>query len=277
MILDGKAASSALFEKLSDRIKNLSGNPVLAVIQVGDNPASTSYINLKRKKATNLGFGFKHVHLPIAVTEREVANTISELNAAHDVTGIILQLPLPDHLQANTLLELISPTKDVDCLTTYSLGKFFSGNSELIPATPKGVIRLLDFNNISLEGKKVCIIGRSNLVGKPLSIGLLHRNATVTICHSKTLDIASFTKNADIVITAVGKPEFFGLEYFESHQVVIDIGTTMTSTGKLTGDVDFESVRDYVYAISPVPGGVGPMTVYGLFENLVLLSEKYLH
>jgi methylenetetrahydrofolate dehydrogenase (NADP+)/methenyltetrahydrofolate cyclohydrolase len=269
MILDGKVASEALFEKLRSRIdQKLS----LTAIQVGDNPASTAYINLKRKKLEALEIGFNHIKLEENVPQDEVSRIIQVLNDDAKVSGILLQLPLPDHMDSRMLLDTIAPEKDPDCLNSLNLGRFFSGVSKIFPATPLGVVRMLEYYNIPLLGKKVTIIGRSNLVGKPLSIALTAKDATVTLCHSKTQDIKEYTLNADIVITAVGNPGFFTKDYFKEGQTAIDVGISKNSEGKIQGDVDYENVSQLVEHITPVPGGIGPMTIYSLIENLVNLN-----
>ncbi len=275
MILSGKKASEELFTKLQPNISSLPKPPTLSAIQVGDNPASSTYIRMKKKKIESLGMKFVHTQLPENCTEEQLENIIYDLNHDNKITGILLQLPLPEHLQKKerALLNLIHPQKDVDCLTSRNIGAFFTGESQLLPATPLGVLRLLEYYEIKMACR-ITIIGRSNLVGKPLAIALTNRNATVTLCHSCTENLYEITRRSDIVITAVGKPNYFTKEYFHNRQVVIDIGISKTPTGELSGDVEFLTVRDHVRAITPVPGGVGPMTIYGLVENLVLLASE---
>lgn len=275
MILDGKKASEDLFHNLLPHTQSTKPLPLLAAVQVGDNPASSTYIKLKAKTLSKLSLGFRHIHLASSCTKEEVAQAIESLNNDPEVTGVLLQLPLPSHLDSDELLNLIHPLKDPDCLTTENLGKFFADQSPILPATPLGVIRLLEYYKIELEGKNVCIVGRSNLVGKPLAIALTQRNATVTICHSKTKDLESHTQNADLVILAVGKPRYFGAEFFTKQQTVIDVGISRDEKGQLCGDVDFDNVSKIVKNITPVPGGVGPMTIYGLMENLITLAKAY--
>jgi methylenetetrahydrofolate dehydrogenase (NADP+)/methenyltetrahydrofolate cyclohydrolase len=274
MILDGKTASSQLFDKLLQRINRLPRKPLLAAVQVGDNPASSLYIRLKKKTLEKLGLGFRHVHLSENATQIELIAAIEKLNLDGAVHGILLQLPLPAHFDTAQALNTILPEKDPDCLTTQNLGRFCAGESSIMPATPLGVVRLLEYYNIPVEGRNVCIVGRSNLVGKPLAIALTAKNATVTLCHSKTKEIEKHTCGADIVVTAIGRADFFGKEYFREHQTVIDVGTSTNDQGRISGDVHAQEVASFVENITPVPGGVGPMTIYGLMENLVTLAEQ---
>lgn len=270
MILSGKDASLDLYNKF----ENIEKKPKLVALCVGDNKASQTYLNIKKKALARLGFGFELIHMDENVLLDEVLIQIESLNRNIDVTGIIVQLPLPQQLQAETrkILDMVEPKKDADCLTTTNLGRFFSGETDLMPATAQGVIDLLDYYKIGVAGKNVVVIGRSNIVGKPLALALINENATVTICHSKTVNLSQFTKTADIVISAVGKAKFLTSEYFTNGQTIIDVGTSLDGNGKLSGDIDFENVSKIVDNITPVPGGVGPMTVYGLIKNLVKLS-----
>lgn len=273
MVLDGRFAAEALFEKLKEEIKTLNTVPTLTVVQVGDNPASNVYIKHKKKKLEELGLGFNHVKLREDIEESELIDTINILNNDNNVHGVILQLPIPEHLEPRKFLDIISPQKDVDCLTATNLGRFFVGESKILPATPLGVIRLLSFYKIDVKGKNVCVVGRSNLVGKPLAVALTNLDATVILCHSKTENLKELTQVADIVVTAAGKAKFFDSTYFNSRQTVIDVGISKDETGNLSGDVDFEDVSKIVENITPVPGGVGPMTIYSLIENLITLAK----
>lgn len=270
MVLDGKKASTDLFSRLAPVIKKI--NKELAVIQIGENPASTTYINIKRKKSEELGIVFKHIQLPVSVTNQDVLNEIQKLNNDTAIGGILLQLPIPEHLDKQMLLDAISPQKDIDCLGSTNLGRFFTGDGKVMPATVRGVLALFEYFNISLESKDICIIGASNLVGKPLALALTNKEATVTLCHIKTNDVVKYSSQADIVITATGTPNFFTEKYFAKKQTVIDIGLSKAEDGKLYGDVDHQNVDGIVANITPVPGGVGPMTVYGLIENFVTLN-----
>lgn len=271
MILDGKKASKDLFSKLKSNIPEV--NRKLAVVQVGENPASTTYIKLKKKKSREIGIGFEHVKLESDVNNEDVLSIIQKLNDNTEIGGIILQLPLPPHLEKQRLLDSISLTKDIDCLSSEALGLFFSGEGSLIPATANGILKLFEYYNIEVEGKDICMIGASNLVGKPLAVALTNLGATVTLCHIKTKDIIKFSSISDIVITAVGKPRFFTAKYFKEGQTVVDIGISKDTDGELYGDVDYEAVSELVENITPVPGGVGPMTIYGLMDNFVKLNS----
>ncbi len=273
MILDGKKAAESLFDKLQEQIRSLPSIPVLAAVQVGDNPASSMYIRIKQKKLNELGLGFEHIQLPENSRSEDIESAIQKLNARPEIRGILLQLPLPHHLDTRMLLDTIDPKKDIDCLTSTNLGTFFTGSYDVMPATPLGVVRLLEYYEIPIEGKRIAVLGRSNLVGKPLSIALLHKSATVTMCHSKTQNLHDITQASDIVISAMGQPEFLDSSYFKQGHIIIDVGTSKGASGKIVGDVAFDAVKDLVAGITPVPGGVGPMTIYGLIENFVTLSS----
>jgi methylenetetrahydrofolate dehydrogenase (NADP+)/methenyltetrahydrofolate cyclohydrolase len=274
MILSGKDASNFFYKKLLERINNLEFKPMLSAVQIGDNPASSTYLKIKKRKIEELGLSFELIKFDENISKSELIKEIDNLNRKASVTGIIIQLPLPESFDLKKILNTIDDSKDVDCLTDLNLGRMFSSNDELYPATAKGVIRLLEYYKINISGKNICVVGRSNLVTKPLALRMTSLDATVTICHSKTTDLSSFTKNADIVISGIGKANFMHKEFFNPGQILIDIGTSIDNKGKLSGDMDYENLFDYVSAITPVPGGVGPMTVYGLIENLVLLAER---
>jgi methylenetetrahydrofolate dehydrogenase (NADP+) / methenyltetrahydrofolate cyclohydrolase len=271
MILDGKVASDNLFENLKHKINSLNGIG-LAVVQIGDHPPSNAYIRIKQKKASELGIPFNYIKLAEETPEPDIKKEINRLNDDNSIGGIVLQLPLPKTLSTVDLIDTIMPSKDIDCLTSYNLGRFFSGSSRLMPATPLGVLRLLDYYDINVSGKNVCVIGKSNLVGKPLAVSLMNKDATVSICHTKTRNIEQYSRSSDIVIIAAGDPKFFTARYFSIGQTVVDVGITKTGNNKVYGDVNFEEVSTIVENITPVPGGVGPMTVYGLFENFVTLN-----
>lgn len=273
MILDGKKLSIELKEEIKVRVKQCLIKPCLAVIQVGNDEASNVYIKSKEKACHDVGIYFKHLKFEENVSERELVNKIIELNNDEYVNGILIQLPLPEKFEANKFLNLISKDKDVDGLTDYNLGKLVKGNNSLVPCTPLGVIELLKRNNIEIEGKHAVIIGRSNLVGKPLAMLLLQENATVTICHSKTENLKEITKTADILISAVGRPNLINKDMAKENSVIIDVGINRIDD-KLCGDVDFENIKDYVSYITPVPGGVGPMTVVMLLSNVIKNYEK---
>lgn len=270
MLLDGKKAQKFWTQR---SIQNIKYNSQLIAIQVGNNPASSKYLKFKKKFLKKLDFSFKLIKLSENLTERELINYINILNQDKNVNGIIIQLPLPNNLNRQIILDAISPVKDVDCLGSYNIGKFVTGNNDVYPATPKGIIHLLKYYNIKLDGKHVCVIGRSNLVGKPLSFALLNENATATICHSHTSSLEKITKEVDIIISAVGRAKFLTSKYFRKGQTVIDVGINFDEHGKICGDVDFDNVKDIVENITPVPGGVGPMTIWGLVDNLIELTN----
>lgn len=275
IILDGRKASEALLESLKPKVQEL--DPKLVVIQVGDDPASASYITQKLKSCEKVGMRSEHKHLPAETDLETLMGMIDELNVDEDVTGFLVQLPLPKQLQEHVpqIIRQIDPKKDVDGFCAYNLGKMFLSTEfeHLPPATPSGVIEMLDFYNIEIEGKNAVVVGHSNTVGKPLSAMLLNRNATVTTCHIHTKDLASHTREADILAVAVGKPGLITADMVKEGAVVIDIGITRTEDG-LKGDVDFDAVQEKVSAISPVPGGVGPMTVASLIRNCVRAKER---
>lgn len=274
IILDGKKLRDKIFVDLKSKIENMPVKPTLAVILVGDNPASQIYVNNKKKTAENLGINSIVIKYPESVSEEELLKKIDELNSDKSVTAILVQLPLPEHINKFKVIDTILPEKDVDGLTPYNSGKIFTGEKPYVyPCTPKGILLLLDEYKIELEGKHVVVIGRSNLVGKPIAQMLLNRNATVTTCHSKTKNLAEITKTADILISAVGK-NIVGEKYIKNNCVVIDVGIFRDDEGNIRGDVDFENVSKLASHISPVPGGVGPMTIASLMLNTVELSEQ---
>ncbi len=275
MILDGKALSDQIKDDLTKKVKNYLIKPCLAVIQIGNDEASNVYIKAKEKACNTVGINFIHVKFEEDTTEQEVINKIVELNNDTYVNGILLQLPLPSQFNQDKLLNLINKNKDVDGLTDINAGLLFKGNSNLVPCTPLGIVTLLKEYKIDLIGKHVVIIGKSNLVGKPLAILLLQEGATVTICHSKTNNLKQFTKQADILVSAVGKKDLVTKDMVKENSVIIDVGINRVA-GKLYGDVDFENVKDIVSFITPVPGGVGPMTVAMLLSNVVKNYEKNL-
>lgn len=274
IILDGKKLRDKIFENLKAKLDKMPVKPTLAVILVGENPASQIYVRNKKKTAEKLGINSLSIEYPANISENELLSKIQELNNDKNVTAILVQLPLPEHIDKNKIIDAILPQKDVDGLTPYNLGKLFSGEEPYVyPCTPKGILLLLDEYNIELEGKHVVVIGRSNLVGKPVAQMLLKRNATVTMCHSHTKNLSEITKTADIVVSAVGK-NVIGEKMLKSNCVVIDVGIFRDENGKISGDVDFENVSKISAYISPVPGGVGPMTIASLMLNTVELAEK---
>lgn len=275
LLLSGRPVADAILERLKPEVKAL--NPKLVVVQVGDDPASASYINQKLKSCEAVGMLHEHKHLPNATTLKELMSLIDDLNADADVTGFIVQLPLPKQLNSHVpdVIKAIDPKKDIDGFGAYNLGKMFLSTEfeHLPPATPSGVIEMLNYYNIDIEGKHAVVIGRSNIVGKPLSVMLLNRGATVTICHSKTKNLAEITRQADILCSAIGKPKMITKEMVKEGAVVIDIGVSRVD-GKLQGDVDFEEVKYIASAITPVPGGVGPLTVASLIRNCVTAKQR---
>ena len=274
IILDGKKLRDKIFESLKAELDKMSEKPTLAVILVGENPASQIYVRNKKKTAEKLGINSLSIEYPADISENELLSKIQELNNDKNITAILVQLPLPEHINKNKIIDAILPQKDVDGLTPYNLGKLFSGEEPYVyPCTPKGILLLLDEYNIELDGKNVVVVGRSNLVGKPVAQMLLKRNATVTMCHSHTKNLSEITKTADIVVSAVGK-NVIGEKMLKSNCVVIDVGIFRDETGKLSGDVDFENVSKISAYISPVPGGVGPMTIASLMLNTVELAKK---
>lgn len=274
IILDGKMLRDKIFESLKAKLDKMQQKPTLAVILVGENPASQIYVRNKKKTAEKLGINSLSIEYPSDISEEELLNKIKELNSDEKVTAILVQLPLPAHINKNRIIDAILPQKDVDGLTPYNLGKLFSGEEPYVyPCTPKGILLLLDEYNIKLEGKNIVVVGRSNLVGKPVAQMLLKRNATVTMCHSHTKNLSEITKTADIIVSAVGK-KVIGEKMLKSDCVIIDVGIFRDENGKISGDVDFENVSKTAAYISPVPGGVGPMTIASLMLNTVELARK---
>lgn len=273
IILDGKKLRDKIFEKLKSRVDSMTTKPSLAVILAGEDPSSQIYVNNKKKCAEKLGINSIVINYPENVSETELLEKIETLNNDKNVTAILVQLPLPNHINKFKIIDAISPQKDVDGLTPYNSGKLFSGEEPYVyPCTPRGILLLLDEYGIELEGKHAVVIGRSNLVGKPIAQMLLKRNATVTTCHSKTKNLADITKTADILISAVGK-KIVGENMLKNNCVVIDVGIFRDENGKISGDVDFDKVSQTASYISPVPGGVGPMTIASLMLNTVELAK----
>lgn len=265
-LLDGKALANDILDKLSLKVKQLDTAPNLVVIQVGNDPASSVYVLNKERTAKRVGIKSETIKLSKHITQDELLEIIDKYNHFADVNGILVQLSLPKHIDEQVILEAISPMKDVDGFHPLNVGKLNIGQKQMIPSTPAGIMELLKANHIELEGKHVVIVGRSNIVGKPLAHLLLEANATVTIAHSKTKDLKHLTKQADILVVAVGQPELITEDYVKDGTVVIDVGINRTESG-LKGDVDFNNVKSKVAAITPVPGGVGPMTIAMLMNQ----------
>lgn len=273
-ILDGKKLRDKIIENLKAKVDTFDEKPTLVVILVGENPASKIYVNNKKKMAEKIGIHSEVINYPANITEAELLDKIEELNNDKKVTAILVQLPLPKHISKDNVMNKIIPSKDVDGFTPYNFGKLFSGETPTVyPCTPKGILLLLDEYNIEIEGKHVVIVGRSNIVGKPLSQMMLNKNATVTICHSHTKNLSQITKTADILVSAVGKNIIEG-EMLKTDCVIVDVGIFKDENGKTRGDVDFESASKIASFISPVPGGAGPMTIASLMLNTVELFEK---
>lgn len=271
-VIDGREVARSVRERVAEEVAGLAAPPGLATVLVGDDPASALYVRNKRKQCTQAGIRDLHQHLPGDVSQESLSAVIDELNADHDVTGILLQLPLPRHLDPAALIGRIDPDKDVDGLTPISAGRLAQGTNGLRPCTPSGVIELLDAYQVPVEGAEAVVVGRSELVGKPQAQLLLERNATVTICHSRTRDLDAACGRADILIVAAGVPEFIGADAIKPGATVIDVGIHRTDNG-LRGDVDFETARHVAGAITPVPGGVGPMTIAMLLRNTLAAAR----
>lgn len=270
-IIDGKAVSLKVKDELKEQTKRLAQEqgfvPCLAVIIVGEDPASQVYVSNKKKACEYIGYKSLGFELPESTTQQELLELIEKLNNDDTVDGILCQLPLPKHIDEETILNAIDYDKDVDAFHPTNVGKIMIGNYHMLPCTPAGVMELIDSTGVSLEGKNAVVIGRSNIVGKPMSMLLLHRNATVTICHSRTANLKEICASADILVAAVGKAGFVTEDMVKEGAVVIDVGINRNAQGKLCGDVDFESVKEKAGAITPVPGGCGPMTIAMLMKN----------
>ena len=267
IVISGKEYREKNIPILKDKIDKLGTKLGLCVIQVGNDEASTVYVRQKEKLALELGYKYVGKKFPETVNNDEVINYIKELNNDDSIDGIIVQMPLPSHLDTELIQNTIDPLKDVDGLTHLNTGKLVNNVPALVPCTPKGIIELLDAYNINLDGLNACVIGRSILVGRPIVQLLTNRNATVTLCHSHTKDLASITRNADLVVVAVGKAGFLTADMVKDNAIIIDVGISRIDS-KLYGDVDYENVSKKAAYITPVPGGVGPMTVYELMNNV---------
>lgn len=270
-IMDGKAVAQKIKAKIKAEVARLKVKLGLAAILVGENPASKVYVDIKRKTCNEVGIYSELYKLPDSTTEKELLQLIEKLNDNEKIHAILVQLPLPKHISEENVFAAVAREKDVDGFTPVNIGKLVAGEEAAVPCTPKGVIRLLEEYGIEIAGKNAVVIGRSNIVGKPVALMLLNRNATVTVCHSKTKNLAQHTKAADILVVAAGKPRLITAEMTKEGAAVIDVGINKAD-GKLFGDVDFESVRKKAAYITPVPGGVGPMTVAMLMENTL---ERY--
>lgn len=271
-LIDGKLISQQIKDELKEEVAQLKEQgivPCLAVIQVGKDPASSVYVNNKKKACAYIGMESLSYEVEDSITQEELLNIIDELNHNEQVHGILVQLPLPKHIDENAIIQAISPAKDVDGFHPETVGNMCIGTKGFLPCTPAGVIQLLKRSNIEIAGKECVIVGRSNIVGKPMAMLLLRENGTVTITHSRTKDLKEVTKRADILVVAIGKPKFITGEYVKEGAVVIDVGIHRNENNKLCGDVDFDDVVEKASAITPVPGGVGPMTIAMLMNNCV--------
>lgn len=272
VLIDGKKISNQIKDELKEEVAALKkqGKQVtLAVIQVGEDPASTVYVGNKKKACAYIGIESQAYELAEHITEQELLELIERLNQDEKVNGILVQLPLPEHIDEDRVIRAIDPAKDVDGFHPQSVGQLSIGQKGFVSCTPAGIIQLLKRENISIEGKECVVIGRSNIVGKPMSMLLLRENGTVTVCHSRTKNLKEVAKRADILVAAIGKPKFITSEYVKEGAVVIDVGIHRMENGKLCGDVDFDDVAPHASAITPVPGGVGPMTIAMLMNNCV--------
>ncbi len=278
-IIDGKKIAAELKAKIKKEVVELASEgmrPGLAAVLVGDHPASTIYIRNKRKACEEVGIYSEEHHLPAEIPEEQLLRLIAGFNTNPQIHGILLQLPLPKSFHTDKVLYTISPKKDVDGLHPYNIGLLTMGSPPFTPCTPAGVIEMLDRYKIPIEGQRAVIVGRSNLVGRPVALLLMHRNATITVCHSRTKDIAAVCRQGDILVAAIGKPRFITANMVKEGAAVIDVGINRLPDGSLVGDVDFPSVEEKVGWISPVPGGVGPMTIAMLLKNTVESAKRAL-
>ncbi len=273
-IIDGKKISAQVKDELKEKVAAENLDVTLAVIQVGNDPASTVYVGNKKKAFVYIGIRSLAYELPEETSEEELLELVRSLNEREDVHGILVQLPLPAHINEDLVIQTISPLKDVDGFHPQSVGALSIGQKGFVSCTPAGVIQLLKRSGVEIEGKECVIVGRSNIVGKPMALLMLRENATVTVCHSRTKNLKEVTKRADILIVAIGKPKFIDASYVKDGAVVIDVGIHRDENNKLCGDVDFASVEPKVSAITPVPGGVGPMTIAMLMNNCVEAKKE---
>lgn len=274
-LIDGKKVAEKCKKNIEERIKKLNKMPGFAVIRIGEDEASKIYVRLKHKMSEELGINFTEYHLDEDVTQEELISLIKKLNADDKVDGILLQSPIPYHLNILEAFQTIAPEKDVDGFSPINVGKLVQRQECFAACTPTGVMTMLKEYNISIEGKHAVVIGRSNIVGRPMAELLLNANATVTICHSKTQNLADIVKTADILVVAIGKPKFITADMIKEGAVVVDVGINrMPDSKKIVGDVDFENVKEKCSYITPVPGGVGPMTIMTLMDNVVTACER---
>ena len=276
-IIDGKVISAAVKEEVAREVAELKAQgitPGLAVIIVGDDPASRVYVNNKKKACEQLGMLSREYTMPVETTEEELLRLIKELNTDPEINGILCQLPLPSHLNEELVINTIIPEKDIDAFHPHNVGKIMIGNYDFLPCTPAGIMEMLKYENIDITGKECVVIGRSNIVGKPMSMLLLHKNGTVTVCHSRTKNLKEVCLRADILVAAVGRANFVTADMVKEGAVVIDVGINRLENGKLCGDVNFAEVEPKASYITPVPGGVGPMTIATLMKNTLTAAKK---
>ncbi|MBE6537844.1 MAG: bifunctional methylenetetrahydrofolate dehydrogenase/methenyltetrahydrofolate cyclohydrolase FolD [Ruminococcaceae bacterium] len=276
-IIDGKAISAEIRKEICEEVKSFEAEngflPGLAVIIVGENPASKVYVRNKKKACEDVGFYSEVIEMPEETSEEELLSVIDRLNNDKKIHGILVQLPLPKHINEESVLLKINPAKDVDAFHPFNVGKIMTGNYDLAPCTPAGVMELIRRSGVEIRGKECVIVGRSNIVGKPQAMLMLAADATVTICHSRTKDLADVCRRADILVAAIGKPNFFGADMVKEGAVVIDVGINRGDDGKLVGDVNFAEVEPKASYITPVPGGVGPMTITMLLKNTLTAAK----
>ncbi len=276
-LINGKEIAARVKAQVASEVEDLlkrGVKPGLAVVIVGDDPASHTYVNNKKKACELVGIHSEEYALPAATTQQEVMDLVKVLNAKNEINGILVQSPLPEGLDEEAVVEAINPKKDVDAFHPSNVGRIMIGNFDFLPCTPAGVIELLRSENIDISGKNCVVIGRSNIVGKPMAMLLLHNNGTVTICHSKTKNLKQVCQSADILVAAVGIPKFVTADMVKPGAIVIDVGMDRDENGKLCGDVDFDEVEPVASYITPVPGGVGPMTIAMLMKNTVTAAKK---
>lgn len=267
MIIDGKQIAKKIRSSIAEQVTKLDRKPGLAVVLVGDDPASKVYVRNKDNACKEVGFYSEKINKPADITQAELLSEVERLNKDDKIDGILVQLPLPSHLDANQVIEAINPNKDVDGFHSENVGKLMQNKAYLRPCTPKGVMTMLATIGVDLVGKNCVVVGASNIVGRPMAMELLNARATVTICNSKTQDLSSKLKQADIIVAAVGRPKMIKGDWIKTGAIVIDVGITRLENGSLSGDVDFDAVQDKAAWITPVPGGVGPMTIATLLEN----------
>ncbi|HPW45235.1 MAG TPA: bifunctional methylenetetrahydrofolate dehydrogenase/methenyltetrahydrofolate cyclohydrolase FolD [bacterium] len=276
-LIDGKALAAKIRNEIAKDVEALKArniNPGLAVVLVGNDPASSLYVSSKKKACAKAGIESFSYELPASASEKELLDLIGKLNSNGKIHGILVQLPLPDHMDESRIINAISPEKDVDGFHPVSVGRLVLGEPGFRSCTPAGIMELIDSTEIDIKGKRAVIVGRSNIVGKPLAFMLLERHATVTICHSKTADLKGEVRNADILIAAIGRARFIGGDWIKPGAMVIDVGINRLDDGRIVGDVDFDSAKDVAGAITPVPKGVGPMTITMLLKNTVLSAQR---